>query len=227
MDFFTTIQTRRSVRKYTATPIPEQTVMQALEAAFLAPNSSNAQTARIYWTKSQDIKGKIVTACLDQSAARTAQELFVVVSDRKLVHQARLDILSSLKTDSPKQLRDYYEKLIPFLYGYTWLAPMKWLIFNLRGLVKPTPRKPCSARDIDEVCIKSAALVSENLMLAFTALGFDTCPMEGFDEARVKRALNLSRSSRVVMVISAGKRDPSGIWGEQRRLPLSSTLFVV
>lgn len=226
MDFFKTVQNRRSVRKFTTDPIPDSDVLKVMESAFLAPNSSNAQTTRVIWTKSADIKKQVVTACLNQSAARTAQELFVVFADRKLVHKARIDILKNIPPEGPQQMRDYYEKLIPFLYGYTWLSPVKWVLFQARGVFKPTPRRPWSKRDIDEVCIKSAALVSENLMLALSALGYDSCPMEGFDEVRLKKALNLSGSSRIVMVIAAGKRDPEGVWGEQRRLPLSETFLI-
>ena len=87
------------------------------------------------------------------------------------------------------------------------------------GLFKPTPRHPWSPRDRMEVCIKSAALACENLMLAITAQGFDTCPMEGFDESRVAKVINLKCGSRVVMVISIGERDAKGVWGEQLRLP--------
>jgi nitroreductase len=68
------------------------------------------------------------------------------------------------------------------------------------------------------VSIKSAALAAQNLMLAISAQGYDTCPMEGFDEYRVKRILGLSFSDRVVMVVSVGRRDlPRGVWGAQLR----------
>ena len=75
---------------------------------------------------------------------------------------------------------------MPFLYGFQILAPLKWLMFNIRGFFVPTPRKPWSPRDRAEICIKSAALACQNFMLAISAQGFDTCPMEGFDESRVK-----------------------------------------
>ena len=80
-------------------------------------------------------------------------------------------------------------------------------------------RKPWSARDISEIAIKSAALASENIMLAAAALGYDSCPMEGIDEFRIKRTLKLGWRARVVMVISIGERAPDGVWGSQLRLP--------
>jgi nitroreductase len=55
-------------------------------------------------------------------------------------------------------------------------------------------------------------------MLAIAAEGYGTCPMEGFDELRVKRLLGLGFGDRVVMVISVGEPEVSrGIWGAQIR----------
>jgi nitroreductase len=51
------------------------------------------------------------------------------------------------------------------------------------------------------------------------AHGYDTCPMEGFDSVRVKKALNLPSSSKINMIISCGIRGESGVWGEQFRVP--------
>ena len=105
------------------------------------------------------------------------------------------------------------------LYGYCWLAPLRWILFNILGLFRPTTRKPWSRRDIAEISIKSSALAAENFMLAISAKGFDTCPMEGIDEHRIKKILKLKRSARVTMVISVGQRDPKGLWGERVRVP--------
>ncbi len=64
-------------------------------------------------------------------------------------------------------------------------------------------------------------------MLAFSAHGFDTCPMEGFDSRRVKKILGLPRSSTVVMAISVGKRKPEGVYGPRLRFPSEQFIFEV
>ena len=43
MDAMTAIFTRRSIRKYTDQPVPEETIEQILKAAMYAPSSSNRQ----------------------------------------------------------------------------------------------------------------------------------------------------------------------------------------
>jgi nitroreductase len=221
MDFFDAVRIRRSVRAYTEEAVPEDVVEKALDAALLAPNSSNMQTWGFYWVRSDREKALLVQACMSQGAARTARELVVVVAEPRRWKSNRAEMLRVLKANqAPKFALDYYSKLIPFTYGFRWLSPVKWLLYNVAGWFRPMVRRPWSGRDIEEVSIKSAALASENFMLAITAQGFSTCPMEGFDEARVRRLLGLSRAERVVMVISIGRENPSrGIWGPQVRFP--------
>lgn len=219
MDFFEAVKTRRSIRKYTEKPVPREVIEKALDAALLAPNSSNLQTWEFFWVREPAKKAKLVEACLGQSAARTAQELIVVVANPSLWRKTNPEMQRFLTTlpKVPSVVKLYYHKLVPALYGQQWAAPFKWLAYNVLGLFRPMQRRPATYRDLQEVAIKSAALASENFMLAITAQGFATCPMEGLDEVRVKRLLGLNWGSRVVMAISVGEAAPNGTWGPQTR----------
>ena len=64
---------------------------------------------------------------------------------------------------------------------------------------------------------KSTALAAQNLMLALRAHGYDSCPMEGFDEHRVKKLINLSGKGLVTMVLAAGRRAENGVYNRQYR----------
>lgn len=228
MDYFETVRKRRSIRKYTGKDVPDEVVEKALEAALLAPNSSNLQTWEFYWVQSEEKRTKLIEACLDQNAARTSKHLVVVVANPKLWKKHQQALLATFEAaKSPPIVFQYYQKVVPMLYGWPMLSWLRWIVFNVIGLFKPVTRRPWSTRDIDEISIKSAALASENFMLAVTAQGFDSCPMEGFDERRVKKILNLACRSRVVMVISVGDRDPKGVWGEQYRVPKDWVVFKV
>ncbi|MAB52277.1 MULTISPECIES: nitroreductase family protein [unclassified Marinobacter] len=57
----------------------------------------------------------------------------------------------------------------------------------------------------------------ELAMLALRAHGYDSCPMEGFDECRVRRLLKLPRKGLVTMVLAAGKRSDKGVYNRQYR----------
>jgi nitroreductase len=222
VDYFEAVRARRSIRKYTEAEVPREVMEKALDAAVLAPNSSNLQTWEFYWVQTPEKKKFLRDACLNQSAARTAKELVVVVANPALwekTNPAMLEFAQSVK--APRMVLDYHERHIPLTYGYRYLALVKWLVLNFVGLFKPIVRGPTSFRDLQEVSIKSAALASENFMLAISAQGFASCPMEGFDEVRVKSLLNLQSGSRVVMVVSVGEAHARGTWGPQVRFDRS------
>jgi nitroreductase len=56
-------------------------------------------------------------------------------------------------------------------------------------------------------------------MLSIAAEGFHTCPLEGFDEKRLKKMLKLPRRTHINMVVVVGKGTEPGIWGERVRVP--------
>jgi nitroreductase len=107
-------------------------------------------------------------------------------------------------------------------YGLSVLWPFKWILFNLVGIFRPIVRGPVTFNDLQMVSIKSVALACENFMLAISAQGFSSCPMEGIDECRVKRLLKLALGTRVAMVIAVGEGDGErGTWGPQVRFERS------
>ena len=129
------------------------------------------------------------------------------------------------KNQSDEKIMYYYKKLIPFVYShglFSVLGLFKRIMINVLGLFKPMPRGPFSNTEVETVAVKSTALACQNIMNAISAQGYDSCPMEGFDESRVKKLLNLSSKSKVVMVIACGKGDPSGIYGERVRFARSN-----
>ncbi len=223
MDFFDAVMRRRSIRRFTDEGVPDAVVDKALDAAVWAPNSSNVQTWNFYWVKDPAKLVDMATACLNQSAARTARHLVVVTANPRL-WQRSLPLLQEWtdKANAPRAVRTYYEKLIPLTYRWGWfnvVGLFKWASFNIAGMFRAVPRGPAFRRDLEEVAIKSAALASENFVLAVAAQDFDTCMMEGFDEVRVRRVLGLSWRERVVMVIAVGKAAKPGTWGPPFRIP--------
>ncbi len=58
-------------------------------------------------------------------------------------------------------------------------------------------------------------------MLGLGANGFDSCPMEGFDEHRVRKLIKLPADGFVIMVIGAGKRAADGVYHPRLRFDRS------
>lgn len=231
--FETVVRSRRSVRRYLDEPIPDEVVERCLDLALLAPTSSNLQCWEFYRIVSPEKKAKLVDACLSQSAARTAPELFVAVARLDTWKANARDILHTYEAseyDWPATVRLYYQVIARVAYAQGFVGgfgAMKRALGFATGFFRAIPRGPASRAELITWSVKTTALACENLMLAFRAAGYDTCPMEGMDEVRVKRLLGLGRESVVVMVISAGRRAPDGVYGPQLRLPRERFLKTV
>jgi nitroreductase len=222
-EFIKTVKSRRSVRVYTDEPIQEKDMMECLELALLAPNSSNLQPWEFYWVRDKKKKEKLINFCLNQPAATTAQELVVCVArydNWKINQQRMLKIFKEKGDQVPKSAITYYKKIAPLAYNQGPLGifgVLKRIIVFFRGLKHPTPREPGSINDMKIWAHKSTALACENLMLSLRAYGYDSCPMEGMDSYKIKKLLNLPRKAQITMVISAGKRAENGVYGNQVR----------
>jgi nitroreductase len=77
------------------------------------------------------------------------------------------------------------------------------------------------------VAHKSAGLAAENFMISMAAIGYDTCPMEGFDSLRIKKIIDLPTSSEINMIIGCGVREDNGVYGERFRVPFEEIYFKI
>ena len=73
--------------------------------------------------------------------------------------------------------------------------------------------------------MRSAGLVGQTIMLTAKSLGYDTCPMVGFDQEAVAKIIQLPDDHVLCMFIVIGKAlQPARPKGGQ--LPLDEVLFV-
>ncbi len=232
-EFEKVIRSRRSTRVYSDEQVPESVVRKCLELATLAPNSSNLQCWEFYWVRSESKKKELVKFCLGQPAAATAQELIVCVARLDTWKRNSTMILEHLianESEVPAAKLHYQRKIVPLAYGhgpFYILGPLKKLAIATMGFFRVVPRGPAGKSDMRVWAHKTTALACENLMLSLRAFGFDSCPMEGMDERRIQKLLQLPRSAEVCMVISAGKRAEHGIYDKQFRFDPSLVLFEV
>jgi nitroreductase len=231
-EFETVITSRRSVRVYDKEiSIPDEIVTKCIDAGLDAPNSSNLQPWEFYWVKDETKLTRLKELCVGQSTAVTAPTIIVAVAklntwdrNRKLM----IDYFNQQDPKPPGGAYFYYQKLCKLSYNQGFLNTFglakKVLFFfqRLKGEVVATP--PTSHADMRVWAHKSTALACENIMLAFRAYGYDSCPMEGLDPKRIKKLLNLGKDSEICMAISAGKRAPHGIFSP--RVRFDRDLFV-
>ena len=231
------IQYRRSIRVFKKDKIEDEKVKECICLASLAPTSSNMQLWEFYHITSPEILEQLTEASLGQNAAKTAQQMVVVVARKDLWKkriQSNIDYLKLQYGDKPeaqytkreKFALNYYQKIVPTLYFdfFGILGAIKFLIFQIIGIFKPIYRQARKS-DMRIVAQKSAALAAQNFMISMAAINYDTCPMEGFDSLRVKKILNLSPSSEINMIIGCGIREESGVYGERYRIPFEEVYF--
>lgn len=210
------VESRRSVRKFTDRKIPRNVLDACLDMAMLAPSSCNLQPWEFYVVQSPDKKQKLVEACMSQNAAATAAELIVVVArTHSWPKVAKLNLDEWPTPSIPKHWKEFYTKGVPMTY---WQGPLhlvgwaKKTMSSVAGVFRPMPRGPFTKADMRVWAVKSVSLAAENLMLAFRAHGFDSCPMEGVDPVRVAKLLNLPGDAEIVMVVGAGERARDGVY---------------
>jgi nitroreductase len=192
-EFEKVVISRRSVRVFQNISIPEEIINRCLDLALLAPNSSNLQPWEFYWIRTESKKKELAQACHAQPAATTAAELIVCVARTdtwKKNAEKMIRFFSEEKIQVSQATLHYYETELPRTYENTDM--LLW-------------------------SVKSSCLAAENFMLALRSYSFDSCPMEGFDEKKVREILELPEGAYITMVIGAGKRAQNGVYGPRIR----------
>ena len=231
---------RRSVRIYKDdVALDDEKVKQCLVNASLAPTSSNMQLWEFYHVTDKTKLKALAKSCFDQPAAKTAQQLVVVVTRKDLWRKRSNANLEFLKKGYGNKSKEdystrekftlkYYSQLIPTLYMEFLgiFGSLKYVFFQTVGLFRPIYRQVRNS-DMRIVVHKSAALAAENFMVSMAAIGYDTCPMEGSDTLRVKKILNLPRGAEINMIIGCGLRDDNGVYGPRFRIPFEEVYHKV
>ncbi len=231
------VKDRRSVRIYDEqAAFDEDAVKRSLQRAVLSPNSSNLQLWEFYRVKSKDKKEELASLCFGQKAASTANELIVIVARKdkwkersKFILANALEGIDEKAAKKRKLVEDYYNRIIPFLYTdvpFGLLGNGKKLFASGVGAFRPMARE-VSKSDVKVIVHKRAALAAQTFMLSMKAEGYDSCPMEGFDSARVKKFLSLPPAAEITMIVSVGTALPEGIYGPRVRVPEDQVIFEI
>ena len=234
-EFEEIVHLRRSNRVFDANvEVPDEVIRKSLELALLSPNSSNMQLWEFYWIKSKTELEKYVPLCLNQRAAKTAKQLVVFVTRRDKWRERAKWNLKKIQEGiigEPSRLQksslNYYGKLMPLIYSndpFGFMTLVRKSISFFMGFRKPFYRAGGLAKQ-RIVVHKSCALAAQTFMLSIAAEGFDSCPLEGFDELRVNKALGLPRGAEICMIVAVGKGTEEGIYGPRFRVPKEEVIF--
>lgn len=128
LSFFEAVRTRRSVRKFTSDPVPEEHLRAILDAARLSPSSGNQQPWKFVVVRERETLDEIQEMCIEMSLA-LRQQGGVTLSDEVVagVKQYYADYLSApvyvvVLTDNQSRWPSYNEKDGALAAGYLVLA---------------------------------------------------------------------------------------------------------
>jgi len=196
MNILEAIEGRRSMKHYDSGHVmPESDVAELMRLAKLAPSSFNMQNYRFVVVRDRELRKQIRAVAWDQAQVTDASLLVILCADQEAYRKNPARYWSH----APKEVQDILvPALTPFYEG-----------------------KPRLARD---EAIRSSALAGMTLMLAARGLGYETCPMVGFDAEAVARLIRLPEDHVISFMIAIGKPTKAA-WPRGERLPDSEVVI--
>jgi nitroreductase len=197
MDTKQAIRERRAVKHYDSSYImPDSDRQELLELALQAPTSFNIQNWRFVLADDPEQKKKLREAAWDQAQVTDASLVFVMCADIKAWDKTP----ERYWKDAPKEAQDILVPMIkPFYDGRDWMQR-------------------------DEA-MRSVGIAAQTIMLAAKSMGYDSCPMIGFDGDKVAEIINLPDDHVVCMMLVVGKATKPA-WPKPGQLPLDDVLVM-
>jgi nitroreductase len=178
METFDAIEQRRSVKHYDASFVmPEEHIRKLTEAALLSPTSFNIQNWRFVIVRDPAVKKQLRAAAWNQAQIEDAQLTLVLCAD-----------LHSWNKEPERYWKNAPEKA--------------------RGFLVPMIRDCYQGKDQlqrDEA-MRSVGIAAQTLMLAAKDLGYDSCPMVGFDPDATAKIINLPPDHVIGLILVIGKK---------------------
>lgn len=188
LDTLSAIEQRRAVKHYDAEfKMPEDEFQKIMDAALQSPTSFNIQNWRFVRVKNKALRAQIKEAAWGQAQVTDASELLILCADLKSWDKHP----ERYWKDIPQTAQDMIVPMIkPFYEGKEQLQR-------------------------DEA-MRSVGIAGQTIMLASKALGYDSCPMIGFDPVKVAELIHLPADHVVGYMIVVGKAlKPAGGRGGQ------------
>ena len=206
---FRAIEERRAIRHFSQRPLPEGALEKLLEITNRTPSGFNLQPWHFVVVDDPGVKELLKHVSMGQPQVVEAPATVVFAADRdawKTSYPAVLKL--GLETGAmSKQHAKFYRKMVGILFrrGPFGLGGLvKKLFIPLRRLREPTPNVVTTAEEANHYVRSQTMLAAATFMIAAKSIGIDSSPMEGFDEHRLKRLLNLPSRMTVPIIIAIG-----------------------
>ena len=196
MEVLEAIHARRSVKQFDPDHrLSEEEEHKLLEAAMQSPTSFNIQHWRFVVVKDPELRKRIREHGNDQAQMTDASLLIVMTGD-----------VDAWKKEPQRYWRNAPTEVADLLVN--WMGPFHEGREQLQ-------------RDEAQ---RSIGMAMQSLMLAAKGLGYDSCPMIGFDLEKVAELINLPADHCIGPMVAIGKgtKDP---WPKPGQLPMSEVVI--
>lgn len=171
------IQERRSIRNFDPEhKMTKKETEKLLSLTLHSPTAFNIQNWRFVVVQDKALREEIRTASWDQAQVTDASLLIILCADLKAWEKEPMRYWRS----APDPVKEF---IVPAIDQY------------YRGLDQ-TQR--------DEA-MRSCGIAAQTLMLAAKSMGYDSCPMDGFDFDAVGDLINLPDDHAICMFVAIGK----------------------
>ena len=176
METITAIKERRSVKHYdNAHEMSEAEINALLELALLSPTSFNMQNWRFVVVTDPEKRAAIQAAAWNQAQVTEASITILLCANLNAHEDA-----GRYWVHAPQSVQDM---LVPMI------APLYQNNAELRR---------------DEA-MRSIGIAAQTLMLTAKSMGYDSCPMIGFDPEKVAEIIDLPENHVIGMMLTVGK----------------------
>jgi len=189
------IEARRAVKHYAPDyEMPEKDVKELLRLAMLSPTAFNIQNWRFVRVQDPALRQSIREVAWDQSQVTDASLLLVLCAD-----------LKSWAKDPTRYWRDAPGEIGRMMVGATGQY----------------------YQDKDQVqrdeAMRSCGIAAQTLMISAKAMGYDSCPMDGFDYEAVGELIALPQDHVITMIVAIGKATKEA-WARPGQLPMNDVV---
>jgi len=177
MNTFDAINARRAIKHFDPEHrLTEAETRQLFDAALQSPTAFNIQHWRFVAVTDPEVRKQIRAAAWDQAQVTDASLLIVMCADKDAWKKEP----ARYWKNAPQPVQDF---LVPAIGSY----------YENRDQVQR-----------DE-CMRTCGLAGMTLMLAAKAMGYDSCPMDGFDFDAVGKIIKLPEDHVISFMIAVGR----------------------
>ena len=183
MNTLQAIRERRAVKHYDpGHEMTQEEIDELLSLAKLSPTAFNQQNYRFLLVNDPELRLQLREAANSQAQVTDASMLIVICADLKAWEKEPGRYWSNAAEDVQQLMQTKIDKYY---------------------------------RDKEQVqrdeAMRSAGIAAQTIMLSAKAMGYDTCPMDGFDFDKVAELIRLPEDHAVAMFVAVGKAlQPAG-----------------